>query len=143
MVHNDFKYDNLVLDPNDVTRVVGILDWEMATIGDPLVDLGTALCYWVQADDGPGLKALQFGPTSVPGSLSRRQLAARYASSTGRDLSKLAFYYALGCFKTAVVAQQIYLRYKKGLTKDERFAKMIDGVRGLGAQALAATQGAI
>jgi len=135
LIHNDFKYDNLVLDPDDLTRVRGVLDWEMATIGDPLMDLGTALCYWVEADDAPELRAFAFGPTAVPGSYTRREFAEHYARVTGRSLEHLDFYAAFGLFKTAVVAQQIYLRFVRGHTQDARFALMIAGVRALAGQA--------
>jgi len=135
LIHNDFKYDNLVLDPDDLTRVRGVLDWEMATIGDPLMDLGTALCYWVEADDPPELRALAFGPTAAPGSYTRQAFAEHYARVTGRSLARLAFYRAFGLFKTAVVAQQIYLRFVRGHTTDPRFAMMIHGVRALATQA--------
>ena len=135
LIHNDFKYDNLVLDPEDPTRIVGVLDWEMSTIGDPLMDLGTALCYWVQADDPPDLQAVRFGATSLPGTPTRRELAERYAEKSGRSLEHLPFYYAFGLFKTAVVAQQIYYRFRQGLTADARFERMIHGVRALSAQA--------
>ena len=135
LIHNDFKYDNLVLDAQDPTRIVGVLDWEMSTIGDPLMDLGTALCYWVQADDPPDLQAVRFGATALPGTPTRRELAERYAQASGRSLEHLPFYYAFGLFKTAVVAQQIYYRFRQGLTSDARFATMIHGVRALSAQA--------
>jgi len=135
LIHNDFKYDNLVLDPAKLTAVRGILDWEMATQGDPLMDLGTALCYWTQADDPPQMQMFAFGPTALPGSFTRRQLAERYAEKTGRDLENIVFYYCFGLFKTAVVAQQIYARYAKGLTQDARFAAFIMAVRGLAEQA--------
>jgi aminoglycoside phosphotransferase (APT) family kinase protein len=135
LIHNDFKYDNLVLDPQDPTRIVGVLDWEMSTVGDPLMDLGTALCYWVQADDPADLQAVRFGATSLPGTPTRRELADRYAEKSGLALDQLPFYYAFGLFKTAVVAQQIYYRFKQGLTADQRFAAMIHGVRALSAQA--------
>ena len=124
LVHSDFKYDNVVLALGDLTRIVGVLDWEMSTIGDPLVDLGVTLGYWVEAGDDPRLRALPFGPTDVPGSLSRRELAARYAQMTGRDVSKVLYYYVFALFKTAVVLQQIYYRYRHGLTQDERFAAL-------------------
>jgi aminoglycoside phosphotransferase (APT) family kinase protein len=135
IVHNDYKYDNLVLDPGDLTRIVGILDWEMATIGDPLMDLGTTLCYWIEARDPAEMQPLAFGPTAVPGSLSRAELAERYAARTGRDLGALPFYYRFGLFKTAVVVQQIYFRYAQGLTHDERFAAMKFAVGAMARQA--------
>jgi len=137
IIHNDFKYDNLILDPDDLTKVIGILDWEMATIGDPLMDLGTSLCYWVEAGDPEDLRRVKMGPTETPGSFTRRELAEEYAARSGRDLGDIVFYYCFGLFKTAVVLQQIYYRYAKGLTKDERFASMIDGVRALARQAAA------
>ncbi len=129
LVHNDFKYDNLVLDPDDLGRVVAVLDWEMATLGDPLMDLGTSLGYWVDPDDPPALRALQLSPTTAPGNLSRREVAERYAAASGADLGDLTFYYVFGLFKIAVIIQQIYYRYRAGRTTDERFARLIDGVR--------------
>jgi aminoglycoside phosphotransferase (APT) family kinase protein len=135
LIHNDFKYDNLVLDPSDLTRVVAVLDWEMATVGDPLMDLGTSLGYWVDADDPPALRALGLGLTAAPGNLSRAELVARYARITGRDVSDALFYYVFGLFKLAVVAQQIYARYVRGLTGDPRFASLDASVRALGQMA--------
>ncbi len=135
LLHNDFKYDNLVLDPSDITRVIGILDWEMATQGDPLMDLGTALCYWTEAQDPPELQAFAFGPTAVQGSPTRREVAAAYAAKSGRDLEDVVFYYCFGLFKTAVVAQQIYYRFARGLTQDPRFAIMLPAVKALAEQA--------
>lgn len=138
-IHNDFKYDNLVLDPSDPTRVVGVLDWEMSTIGDPLMDLGTALGYWVEEGDAEPLKAFAFGPTFVPGSLTRDEVVQEYARAAGRELPPMLFYTCFALFKTAVVAQQIYRRYAEGLTKDERFAALGLGVRILAQAALEAT----
>ncbi len=135
LIHNDYKYDNIVLDPRDPTKVIGVLDWEMSTIGDPLMDLGTALGYWVQTDDSAEMQMVKFVPTNIPGSPTRRELAERYAELTGADISRLDFYYAFALFKTAVVAQQIYHRYKQGHTKDERFAMMIMGVHVLANEA--------
>ncbi len=135
LIHNDYKYDNIVLSADDPTRIVGVLDWEMATVGDPLMDLGTALGYWVEEGDDDALKSFAFGPTFAPGSLTRAQLAARYGERTGRDVSGMLFYYCFALFKTAVVAQQIYARYQQGLTKDERFASFIFGVQLLAQQA--------
>ena len=137
IVHNDWKLDNLVLS-DDLNRIVGVLDWEMSTIGDPLIDLGTTLSYWVEPGDDELLKSVAFGPTTSPGTLTRREVAARYGERASRDVSGVLFYYVFALFKTAVVAQQIYTRYKKGLTKDERFASFIYGVRALAAQGAAA-----
>jgi aminoglycoside phosphotransferase (APT) family kinase protein len=124
LIHNDYKYDNVVLDPNDLTRIIGVLDWEMCTIGDPLTDLGSALAYWVDASDPPEILETRWGPTTCPGSLTRAQLVQRYARQTGRDVSNMAFYLAFARFKIAVIVQQIYYRYHQGLTHDERFATM-------------------
>jgi aminoglycoside phosphotransferase (APT) family kinase protein len=124
LIHNDYKYDNLVLDPGDLTKIVGVLDWEMCTIGDPLSDLGTALAYWVDAQDPEDLQKIRWGPTTVPGSMTRAQLLERYAKGTGRDVSRMDFYLTFARFKIAVIIQQIYYRYHLGLTKDERFASM-------------------
>jgi aminoglycoside phosphotransferase (APT) family kinase protein len=135
IIHNDYKFDNVVYDSTRFQRVVGVLDWEMATVGDPLMDLGTTLCYWVEARDPDGLKNLSFGPTMVPGMATRAELAARYAARTGRDVGGIVFYYAFGLFKTAVVLQQIYFRWKQGLTKDERFGGLIHAVRLLASRA--------
>jgi aminoglycoside phosphotransferase (APT) family kinase protein len=132
LLHNDYKYDNLVLHPDDLGRVVAVLDWEMATIGDPLMDLGTSLGYWMDPDDVPELRLLPAGPTTLPGNLSRGEVVERYAARSGRDVSGILFYYVYGLFKIAVIAQQIYFRYKQGLTRDEHFAALIGAVRILG-----------
>ncbi len=109
----------------------------MSTVGDPLMDVGTALCYWVEHSDPEPLKAVRFGPTPLPGMFTRRQFAARYAEKSGRDLSHVVFYYCFGLFKTAVVAQQIYYRFRQGLTKDPRFGAFLSAVRIMATQAAA------
>lgn len=124
IVHNDYKYDNMILAEDDITQIKAVLDWEMCTLGDPLTDLGTALAYWVNADDAPQLQMVRWGPTSIPGSVTRRQLAERYAEKTGRSIDNLVFYYVFALFKVAVIIQQIYYRYYHGLTKDQRFATL-------------------
>lgn len=129
LIHNDYKLDNVVLDPADPTRIVGVLDWEMSTVGDPLMDLGTSLSYWVEVSDSDVFQLTRWGPTTLPGSLTRQQILDLYAEQSGRDVGDAVFYYAFGLFKTAVVLQQIYYRYKQGLTQDERFAQLIHGVR--------------
>ena len=124
LIHNDYKYDNVVLDPSDLTRIIGVLDWEMCTIGDPLADLGSALAYWIDSNDPAEILETRWGPTTYPGSLTRAQLVQRYAEKTGRDISDVAFYLVFARFKIVVIVQQIYYRYHQGLTHDERFATM-------------------
>ncbi|HEY1377538.1 MAG TPA: phosphotransferase family protein [Gemmataceae bacterium] len=135
LIHNDYKYDNLVLDPADLTRIVAVLDWEMATVGDPLMDLGTTLGYWVEAGDPPELQRRAMGPTTLPGNPTRRDLAERYAARTRRDLANVVFYYAYGLFKIAVIVQQIFARYVRGHTRDPRFARLNELVAVLADQA--------
>jgi len=129
LIHNDYKYDNVVLDPTDITKIIGVLDWEMCTIGDPLSDLGGALAYWVDAADSEELQKIRWGPTYVSGSLTRAQLVERYARATGRDVSPMPYYLALARFKVAVIVQQIYYRFHHGLTKDPRFASLLEVAR--------------
>ena len=139
-VHNDYKYDNLMLDPDDLTRIVAVLDWEMCTLGDPLMDLGSTLAYWVEEGDDAHWRAMSFGPTDLPGTLTRRQLVERYAEKTPFDVGRMTFYYVFGLFKLAVIGQQIYYRYAKGLTQDRRFARMNQMVGLLGRMAMAAVE---
>ena len=129
LIHNDYKYDNLILDPQDVSRIKAVLDWEMATLGDPLMDLGSTLGYWVDGDDPEDWQKQSFGITTCPGNLNREQLLERYVAKSGRTVNDPVFYYAYGLFKIAVIVQQIYARYKQGLTQDERFAGLIHLVR--------------
>ena len=124
LIHNDYKYDNVVLDPEDLTKIVGVLDWEMSTLGDPLTDLGTALAYWTDPQDPDEFQEIRSAPTMLPGTLTRRQLIERYAVATGRDPRDMVFYLAFARFKVAVIIQQIYYRYAQGLTQDERFATL-------------------
>jgi aminoglycoside phosphotransferase (APT) family kinase protein len=129
LIHNDYKYDNVVLDQEDTTRIVGVLDWEMCTIGDPLTDLGTTLAYWVDPNDPEEMQGIRWGPTTHPGSLTRVQLVERYARVSSRDVSNMTFYLAFARFKIAVIVQQIYCRYHQGVTKDPRFASMPETVK--------------
>jgi aminoglycoside phosphotransferase (APT) family kinase protein len=127
IVHNDFKLDNIMLAEDDPSRVVAVLDWEMCSVGDPLIDVGLALTYWTMqggkrgstasVDQNSSLRAV----TSGPGWMTREEIIERYAKKTGRDLSRIAFYEAFARFKVAVVIQQIYFRYVQGQTRDERF----------------------
>ena len=134
LIHNDFKFDNVIFDPS-LDRITGVLDWEMATVGDPLMDLGTSLSYWVEAGDPQTFYQLPFGPTAKPGMMTRQQFAERYLARSGRSADSLVFYYAFGLWKTAVVLQQIYYRWAKGKTADARFGQLIMGVRILAEQA--------
>ena len=124
LIHNDYKYDNLVLDPDDLGRVIAVLDWEMATIGDPLMDFGTSLGYWVETNDPEEWQRYGFGLTSLPGSFTRTELLDHYTQRTGRRIDDPVFYFAYGLLKIAVIVQQIYFRYQKGLTRDPRFASL-------------------
>lgn len=135
LLHNDFKYDNLVLDPSNLTHVRAILDWEMATVGCPLMDLGTSLAYWVEADDPPLLRALGLGVTASPGSPTRTELVRMYEDASGRSVEHPVFFFSYGVFKLAVVAQQIFARYERGLAQDPRFARLGEAVAALGALA--------
>lgn len=137
LIHNDFKFDNVIFDPG-LERITGVLDWEMATVGDPLMDLGTSLSYWVEAGDPQTFYQLPFGPTARPGMMTRAEYAERYLERSGRRADNLVFYYAFGLWKTAVVLQQIYYRWRKGNTSDARFAGLIVGVKILADTARAA-----
>lgn len=133
LVHNDFKLDNLVLSP-ELSQVRAILDWEMATIGDPLMDLGTTLAYWVGPHDNPIFRSLGLGVTAMDGAFSRDEVVQAYAVASGRDVRHAHFYMAFGFFKVAIIAQQIYARYQQGLTADPRFASLGAVVEALGEQ---------
>ena len=140
LVHNDYKFDNIMLDPNDLTSVTAVLDWEMVTIGDPLMDLGTTLGYWMSRDAGEQMLSMPFNPRILMENISRRDLVDMYAEYSGRDISNALFYYIFGTFKIAVIAQQIYARYLKGFTKDKRFSNFNIFVAMLGRVALRAIE---
>ncbi|HEU4507047.1 MAG TPA: phosphotransferase family protein [Pyrinomonadaceae bacterium] len=135
LIHNDYKYDNLVLSPDNLTEVVAVLDWEMATIGDPLMDFGTSLGYWVEKNDPEEWQRYGFGLTSLEGSFTRNELLDHYSKRTGRKIDNPVFYFAYGLLKIAVIVQQIYFRYQKGLTRDPRFAQLGNLVKACGALA--------
>jgi len=132
LIHNDYKYDNLVLSPDDPATVIAVLDWEMATIGDPLMDFGTSLGYWVETTDPEEWQRYGFGLTSLPGSLTRAELLERYSQRSGRRIDDPVFYFVYGLLKIAVIVQQIYFRYQKGLTRDPRFAQLGELVKACG-----------
>lgn len=122
LIHNDFKYDNVVFSDPSWTTITAILDWEMCTLGDPLMDLGTSLGYWTTASDPDFMKQGLKSPTIMKGNPSRTDIVQQYALKSGRSIDNLVFYYAYGLFKIAVIAQQIYYRFKHGHTKDPKFA---------------------
>ena len=124
LIHNDYKYDNVLLDADEPGRILAVLDWEMATIGSPRMDLGTTLGYWVEAGDDARMQGLAFGPTNLPGSLTRAELVDRYQERTGLEVGDATYYRVFGLFKIAVIVQQIYARYKTGSTQDPRFAAL-------------------
>ncbi len=133
LIHNDYKYDNLVLNPDNLTEIKAILDWEMATIGDPLMDLGTTLAYWAQANDSDALKP--FNLTWMSGNMTRHEMAQYYAEKSQTNIDNIVFYYVFGSFKVGVICQQIYYRYKQGHTQDPRFASLIHVIRACGENA--------
>ena len=129
LIHNDFKLNNMMLDESDLTRAVAVFDWEMATIGDPLFDLACSLSYWATADDPAELKTILPTVTWLPGFVSRETFMEIYAQKSSRDLSSMDFYLTFAYFKLAVIIQQIYVRWKRGQTQDERFGAFGDRVQ--------------
>src|ERR687885_408665 len=129
IIHNDYKLNNLVLDPDDLTEVRAVLDWEMTTLGDPLFDLAVSLSYWTEAGDSQELKEVLPTVVSTPRFWTRKEFIDYYAEKSGRNLSDMHWYMVFGYFKLAVIIQQIYARWKKGQTKDERFANFDRRVR--------------
>jgi aminoglycoside phosphotransferase (APT) family kinase protein len=140
LIHNDYKFDNVILNPKNLTKIVAILDWEMATLGEPLMDLGTTLGYWISKDTGENLSNMPFNPRVLMENFSRKELVEIYAEKSGADVSNILFYYVFGTFKIAAIAQQIYFRFAKGATRDERFAQFNLFVSALGKIALRAIE---
>ena len=140
LIHNDYKFDNIMLLPSDLTKITAVLDWEMVTVGDPLMDLGTTLAYWMSPDAGLEMLSMPFNPRVLMENITRSELVEMYAESLGRTLPDMLFYYVFGTFKIAVICQQIYARYVKGFTRDARFAGYDKFVEILGKLAIRAVQ---
>ena len=126
-LHNDYKHDNVILNPEDLSQIIGVLDWEMATVGDPLMDLGATLAYWFEAGEGAVFK--NYNLTWLPGNFTRKEFIDRYTEKSRRDLSDILFYYVFGLFKNAVIAQQIYHRWKQGYSNDARFGALLPMIK--------------
>ena len=123
IIHNDYRMDNLVLDADDPQKIIGVLDWEMATLGDPLMDLGNSLAYWVQADDDPIFQLMRRQPTNAPGMMTRDDVVAYYGEKTGWKVDNFDFYLVYGLFRLAGIAQQIWYRYYHQQTTNPAFAQ--------------------
>ena len=132
LIHNDFKFDNLMFEITKKIKINAVLDWEMSTIGDPLMDLGTSLGYWIHESDPDIIKKMNFNITHIKGMPSRQELVHMYGEVSGRSVKNILFYFVFGLFKIAGIIQQIYFRYKKGLTNDVRFSELNKGVELLG-----------
>lgn len=143
VIHNDYRFDNVVLDVADPLRVIGVLDWEMATLGDPLMDLGAVLSYWVEAGDDAATLARRRQPTHLPGMLTRAEVVAYYGERTGWSVENFAFYEAFGLFRLAVIIQQIYKRFALKQTTNPAFAAYGEAANAMGrrCQALIARAG--
>lgn len=140
LIHNDYKLDNVVFDAASPARLIGVLDWEMATVGDPWMDLGCSLAYWVEAGDPAALQQARMLPTHLPGSLTRAEIVQRYASARAAGAPEFRFYRVFGLFRLAVIVQQIYYRFFHGQTRDPRFAALGPMARVLIATAEAGTR---
>lgn len=131
IIHNDYKLDNVIWSVDDPMKVIGVLDWEMATVGDPLMDLGCTLGYWAEADDPAFFRQFRAMPSDEPGAPTRAEIVTRFSERTGIAVDNIDFYFCFGLFRLAGIGQQIYYRYAQGLTKDQRFARLIDKVHSL------------
>ena len=130
VIHGDWRIDNVVFDLQQA-RIVGVLDWELATVGDPLMDLGSALAYWVDRDDEPAFASLRRQPSHLPGMPTREEFVARYLQLSGRTCADFTFYEVFGLFRLAVIIQQIWARYRAGQTTNPAFAGFGDAVNTL------------
>jgi len=126
IIHNDYRFDNVILDPANPLRIIGVLDWEMTTLGDPLMDLGNTLAYWIEANDPPSMQVMRRQPSHLPGMLTRAEFVDYYAERAGISVPCFDFYYVYGLFRLAGIVQQIYFRFHHGQTRDQRFARFVE-----------------
>ena len=131
VIHNDYKLDNVIFSLADPLQVIGVLDWEMATVGDPLMDLGCTLAYWVEEGDPEFHRQYRTMPSDTPGAPKRAEIIDRFCQRTGLSVDHFPFYFCFGQFRLAVIGQQIYYRYYHGVTQDQRFAMMVEKTRSL------------
>jgi aminoglycoside phosphotransferase (APT) family kinase protein len=129
VVHNDFKMDNLVWDQAEISKIAGVLDWEMSTVGDPLMDLACTMSFWVQQNDPAEFRVLRAMPSARPEVFSRHEAIDYYSKCTGREVRARDFYLCFGLFRRAVMQQQMSFRYRRGDTQDKRFSNLDDCVR--------------
>lgn len=132
VLHGDFRIDNCILNLDDPTQIDAILDWEISALGDPLMDLGNTLAYWIEADDPQFMHMMVRQPSTAPGMMSRQEVVDFYTAKTGADVSNIQFYYVYGIFRLAVIIQQIYYRYHHGQTDNPRFKDNHQMVNALG-----------
>lgn len=132
IIHNDYKYDNLVLDQSNPACILAVLDWEMATLGDTRMDLGTSLAYWTEPAEAKVMELSAGNLTWLPGNLNRAEVVERYQENTRHELQNVLFYYVFGAFKIGVIVQQIYHRWKQGHSSDPRFGGLIHAVHYFG-----------
>ncbi|HEX8544742.1 MAG TPA: phosphotransferase family protein [Pseudomonas sp.] len=125
IVHNDYRFDNVLLDPANPMNIIGVLDWELTTLGDPLMDLGNTLAYWIEASDPAVVQLMRRQPSHAPGMLTRQEFVDYYAERAGIRVDNFDFYYTYGLFRLAGIVQQIYYRFFHGQTQDKRFAQFI------------------
>jgi aminoglycoside phosphotransferase (APT) family kinase protein len=125
IVHNDYRFDNVLLDPNNPQQIIGVLDWELTTLGDPLMDLGNSLAYWIEANDPAPVQLMRRQPSNAPGMLTRQEFADYYAERAGIKIDCIDLYYCYGLFRLAGIVQQIYYRFYHGQTQDKRFAQFV------------------
>jgi aminoglycoside phosphotransferase (APT) family kinase protein len=121
LIHNDYKFDNVVMSIEQPHNIIAVLDWEMTTIGSPLMDLGCSLAYWVEKNDPPAMQAIRMMPTNIDGMMTRQEIIEYYGNKRNIDMTDFNYFYKFGLFRLAVIVQQIYKRYTQGTTTNPAF----------------------